>query len=421
MKKLIFLLIIIFSTNTFAELKITISQGLEKSIPIIVNCDHREKLCIEITDVIKSNLYGSGYFLIQDEKIINSNLDELTSQYALWTLYDTDYAVKSKIFKKNEKFVFDFKLYDVNLKKILFNYQISFNNKTNIRKLAHVSSNKIFEKITSIKGIFDTKIAYISSSKVNDKKIYKLFVSDIDGYNPVAIFTSKRELMSPTWSPDNKKLAYVSFENKRPEIFIQTLSTGERFKMNNKVGSSSAPAWSPDGKYIAYSQKINGNLEIFIYNLANNKSKRITKSIGIDTEPEWSNDGKFIFFTSDRSGRPQIYKKSINKTSKAKRITFEGIYNADSSSSSNGKYIAMVHNSGKGYNIGILNIPKGYLNIISNGKLDEAPSFAPNSAMILYAAKMKNKGVLYATSIDGRIKKRIELNSMDVREPVWSN
>ena len=117
MKKLIFLLIIIFSTNTFAELKITISQGLEKSIPIIVNCDHGEKLCIEITDVIKSNLYGSGYFLIQDEKIINSNLDELTSQYALWTLYDTDYAVKSKIFKKNEKFVFDFKLYDVNLKK----------------------------------------------------------------------------------------------------------------------------------------------------------------------------------------------------------------------------------------------------------------------------------------------------------------
>lgn len=246
-------------------------------------------------------------------------------------------------------------------------------------------------------------------------------MSDIDGYNPVAIFTSKRELMSPTWSPDNKKLAYVSFENKRPEIFIQTLSTGERFKMNNKAGSSSAPAWSPDGKYIAYSQKINGNLEIFIYNLANNKSKRITKSIGIDTEPEWSDDGKFIFFTSDRSGRPQIYKKSINKTSKAKRITFEGIYNADSSSSSNGKYIAMVHNSGKGYNIGILNISKGYLNIISNGKLDEAPSFAPNSVMILYAAKMKNKGVLYATSIDGRIKKRIELNSMDVREPVWSN
>ena len=139
MKKLFFLLIIIFSMNTYAELKITISQGLEKSIPIIVNCDHREKLCIEIIDVIKSNLYGSGYFLIQDEKIINSNLDELTSQYALWTLYDTDYAVKSKILEKNEKFIFDFKLYDVNLKKILFNYQISFNNKTNIRKLGHVS------------------------------------------------------------------------------------------------------------------------------------------------------------------------------------------------------------------------------------------------------------------------------------------
>ncbi len=226
--------------------------------------------------------------------------------------------------------------------------------------------------------------------------------------------------MSPTWSPDNNKIAYVSFENNRPEIFIQTLSTGEREKLIDNNISNSAPAWSPNGQLIAFTSSVKGNLEIFTYNLIEKKVKRVTNSIGIDTEPEWHPSGKKIFFTSDRSGRPHIYSKSI-RFGKAKRLTFDGTYNADSNISSDGKYLSVVHNGGNGHKIAIYSLKENYLKVISTGRLDEAPSFAPNNKMILFASKKQNKGILVATSNDGRIRKEIELPGEDVREPIWSH
>ena len=171
---------------------------------------------------------------------------------------------------------------------------------------------------------------------------------------------------------------------------------------------------------MAYTSSVNGNLEIFIYNFFSKSTRRITNSIGIDTEAEWHPKTNKIFFTSDRSGKPHIYSKSI-KSGKAKRLTFEGSYNADVNVSSDGKYLSLVHNNGKGHRIAILSLNDKYLKVITGGRLDEAPSFAPNNKMVLYASKKRHKGILVATSNDGRIRKEIEIIGEDAREPIWSH
>ena len=424
MKRIVLLLIIqlLLYSNAQSELIIKIDRAEIGALPIMINVsgDSEDYSPSEFKNIIENDLYSSGYFNVLDSSKVESNLSSKKTQYALWGLAGSSYFLKSEIYKENNNEYIKFNLHNVIKKNIIVSYKIKLRNKNNIRKISHTISNVVFEEITGIKGIFDTKIAYISSEKVKNRKIYKLHVSDIDGFNSVAIYKSSKQLMSPTWSPNNDKIAYVSFENNRPEIFIQTLSSGERIKLLKNNKSSSAPAWSPNEKYMAYTASVNGNLEIFIYNLTTNKTKRITNSIGIDTEAEWSPSGEKIFFTSDRSGKPHIYSKPI-KRGKAKRLTFEGSYNADANISSDGKYLSLVHNNGNGHKIGIYSIKDKYLKIISLGRLDEAPSFAPNNKMILFASKKRNKGILVATSNDGRIRKELELSGEDVREPIWSH
>jgi len=411
-----------FIPNVFAELTIKIQRAEIGTLPIIINVDGNSESysAKNFSKIIENDLYGSGYFNILDSSKVKSSVKNKKTQYALWNLAGANYVLKSEIYNQDGNNFIKFNLHNVVKKDIMFSYKIKLTSKSNERKVAHTISNVIFENITGIKGVFDTKIAYISTERRLDKKIYKLHVSDIDGYNSVAIYKSSKQLMSPTWSPDNNKIAYVSFENNRPEIFIQTLSTGERKKLIDNNISNSAPAWSPNGQLIAFTSSIKGNLEIFTYNLIEKKVKRVTNSIGIDTEPEWHPSGKKIFFTSDRSGRPHIYSKSI-RFGKAKRLTFEGTYNADSNISSDGKYLSVVHNGGNGHKIAIYSLKENYLKVISTGRLDEAPSFAPNNKMILFASKKQNKGILVATSNDGRIRKEIELPGEDVREPIWSH
>ena len=424
MKKALFFIIIqlLFYQNVYAELTIKINRAEIGTLPIMISIENDSKrfLSKEIKNIIENDLYSSGYFNVLDSSNVKSNLKKKSTQYALWTLAGTNYFLKAKIYKENNKEFIKFDLFDVIKKDIMISYKINLRDDNNIRKIAHTISNVVFESITGIKGVFDTKIAYISTGKTSQKKIYKLHVADIDGFNAVAIYKSTKQLMSPTWSPNNSRIAYVSFENYRPEIYIQTLATGERIKLLKGDRSSSAPAWSPDGKYMAYTSSVKGNLEIFIYNFFTKSNKRITNSIGIDTEAEWHPKTNRIFFTSDRSGKPHIYSKSI-KSGKAKRLTFEGSYNADVNVSSDGKYLSLVHNNGKGPRIAIFSLKDKYLKIITDGRLDEAPSFAPNSKMVLYATKKLHKGILVATSNDGRIRKEIEIVGEDAREPVWSH
>ena len=424
MKKILFFITIqlLFYLNAYAELTIKIDRAEVGALPIMISIQGKSKIFSpnKFRGIIENDLYGSGYFNVLDSSNVKSNLKKKKTQYALWALAGTNYFLKAKIFKEDGKEYIKFDLFDIIKKDVMLSYKIRLRSNSNIRKISHTISNVIFESITGIKGVFDTKIAYITTEKTSKKKIYKLHVADIDGFNSIAIYKSTKQLMSPTWSPDNNKIAYVSFENHRPEIYIQTLATGSRSKLLKNNKSSSAPAWSPDGKYMAYTSSVNGNLEIFIYNFFTQSIRRITNSVGIDTEAEWHPKTNKIFFTSDRSGKPHIYSKSI-KSGKAKRLTFEGSYNADVNVSSDGKYLSLVHNNGKGHRIAIFSLKDKYLKVITGGRLDEAPSFAPNNKMVLYASKKRHKGILVATSNDGRIRKEIEIVGEDAREPIWSH
>ena len=424
MKRIIQIVIIQFFcySNAYSELTIKIDRAKIGALPIMISVSGQSENFPpnKFRDIIENDLYSSGYFNILDSSKVKNNVSNQNTQYALWALAGSNYFLRANLYVENSKEYIKFNLYDIIKKKLMVSYKINLKENSNIRKISHTISNVIFEEITGIKGIFDTKIAYISTEKKDKRKIYKLHVADIDGYNSIAIYKSSKQLMSPTWSPNNDKIAYVSFENHRPEIFVQTLATGERKKINNENKSSSAPAWSPNGDFMAYTSSVNGNLEIFVHNFLKNSNKRITNSIGIDTEAEWHPNGKKIFFTSDRSGKPHIYIKPI-KHGKAKRVTFDGIYNADANISSDGKFLSLVHNNGSGHKIALYSLKDKYLKVISKGKLDEAPSFSPNNKMILFASKKLRKGILVATSNDGRIRKEIELTGEDVREPIWSH
>ncbi len=291
--------------------------------------------------------------------------------------------------------------------------------RTGLRDVAHQIADLVYEKITGVRGAFWTRIAYITSTGTGNNIQYALMVADSDGFNPQTVVHSREPLLSPAWSPDGRKLAYVSFERGNSSIYIQEIATGSREVVSANKGINGAPAFSPDGSKLALTLSYGGNPDIYIMDLASRHLTQITKHFAIDTEAKWMPDGQSLIFTSDRSGKPQLY-QSAATGGDATRITFQGEYNADASISYDGKYIAMVQGTGNVYRIAVLNKSTGESRAISPGNLDDHPSFAPNASMILYAATEGPRGVLYAVSADGRVRQRLVLADGDVREPSWS-
>jgi TolB protein len=250
---------------------------------------------------------------------------------------------------------------------------------------------------------------------------YALMVADSDGYNPQVIVRSAEPLLSPAWSPDGRKLAYVSFEGGNSAIFIQDIATGAREKVSGFRGINGAPSFSPDGSKLALTLSRSGNPEIYVMDIGSRQLRQLTNQSSIDTEPTWSADGSSIYFTSDRGGRPQIYRVPAGGGS-ASRVTFEGSYNATPTVSYDGKKIAVAQGSGNTYRIAMMDSSLGSprWSSLSPGSLDESPSFAPNASMVLYAAREGGRGVLYAVSADARVRQRLVLADGDVREPAWS-
>jgi len=405
-----------------AALTIEISGGVEGALPIAVvpfdTSKLSSKLPVDLAQIVASDLNRSGVLKSMNRAELPANPHYSNQvQYKRWRSAGQDYLVVGRVLEKSPG-VYDiqFQLLDVLKQKQLLGRSMPAK-KRNLRSRAHQISDFIYEQITGTKGAFNTRIAYVRAQKDAARK-YVLQVADTDGFNAQNVLESDEPIMSPSWSPDGKSLAYVSFESKRPEIFIQHLATARRSKVAGFRGLNSAPSWSPDGKFLTLVLSKDGSPDVYTLNTATKRLKRLTKHRSIDTEPVWTSDGKAIIFTSDRAGSPQLYQISA-QGGKPKRLTFEGRYNAAASLSPDGKFIAMVHGDRGQYKIAQYERETGNLIVLTDSSLDESPSFSPNGKMLLYASTRGNNGFLFAVSIDGRAKHKLSDQAGDIREPVW--
>lgn len=404
-----------------AALDIRITEGVEGAIPIAVNDFEWVGAGAppeNIGQIVTADLKRSGRFKPMDRNALpqpGATPDNL--ELYRWRSANINYVVVGTVSEIGGQYEVLFKLIDPEGGSQLAGYSIPANS-GELRMAAHQVSDLIYEAILGVRGAFNTRIAYITS-RGRENREYILEVSDSDGYNSRTILTSKSAIMSPAWSPDNGRIAYVSFENNKSNIFVQDVSTGQRQLVSSKPGINGAPAWSPDGSRLALTLSEGGSPDIYVLNVNSGSMKRLTNDRAINTEPAWMPDGNGLVFTSNRSGKPQLYEVSVNG-GRAKRITFQGDYNSAPSVSPDGRKIALVTRLGKGFRIAVLDRDTGDITPVTAGSLDESPSFAPNGSMIIYATKKGGRGVLAAVSDDGRVKQTLVLQEGEVREPDWS-
>lgn len=425
MKKFLFVVLLIFwHLQASAALTIEITEGAEGALPIAVVpfgwMGPGAAPSQDLARIVRDDLKRSGRFKpLPVTDMLARPTTGADVEFRDWKVLGMENLVVGQV-KSNGPggYMVRFQLYDVFKGEQLAGYNIPTTER-DLRSTAHHIADIIYEKLTGERGAFATRIAYVTSMRLATGDQVTLKVADADGYNPQTIVTSSEPLMSPAWSPDGRKLAYVSFEKGRPAVYVQEVFTGRRQKLVSFKGINGAPAWSPDGRKLALTLSKDGSPDIYVLNINRKTLIRLTKHYAIDTEPSWSPDGREIIFTSDRGGKPQIYKVP-SFGGKVRRVTYEGSYNARASYSPDGKLITLVTRQGGDFRIGVLDLASGGLQVLSEGRLDESPSFAPNGSMIIYAAKINGRGELAAVSVDGRVKQRLALQEGDVREPVWS-
>ncbi|MCZ8317835.1 MAG: Tol-Pal system beta propeller repeat protein TolB [Silanimonas sp.] len=376
----------------------------------------------DVAAVIAANLNRSGQFrTLPDANIIEKPIRGSEIQFPTWRVLKQDFIVVGRVLDAPDGgYRVEYELFDVAKQERLLGLAMT-GRVRGMRDIAHQISDQIYEKILGVRGAFWTRIAYVTSKGAGTNLQYALMVADADGFNPQTVVRSREPLLSPAWSPDGRRLAYVSFERGNSTIYIQELTTGAREVVASFRGINGAPSFSPDGTRLALTLSRTGNPEIYVMDLATKALTQITRHFSIDTEAVWTPDGQSLVFTSDRAGRPQLYQVPATGGEPA-RLTFEGDYNAKASVAFDGKKIAMAQGNRNVYRIAVLDRSRAapVWQTLSPGNLDESPSFAPNASMLLYATKEGGRGVLYAVSADARVRQRLVLTDGDVREPAWS-
>jgi TolB protein len=416
MKKLLAIILLCFASAAAAQLSIEITGAGSRRIPIAIAPFAGEGVVVPgITSIVRADLERSGLFRALEVPALSPMPTESSSvNFSEWRARLADaLALGSVAARPDGRYEVRFKLFDTVKGQDLSGVAYTAA-RDQLRATAHRIADFIYEKLTGEKGVFSTRIAYV----VKRGNRFELQIADADGAGEETALASFEPIISPAWSPDGRRLAYVSFENKKPVVYVHSLLDGKRHVAANFKGSNSAPAWTPDGTRLAVSLSRDGGSQIYMVNADGSNVRRLAQSAGIDTEPVFSPDGQTLYFTSDRGGSPQIYRMPAGG-GEAQRVTFEGSYNVSPRISPDGKLLAYItRNSGK-FQVATLNLATRQAQILTDSDKDESPSFAPNGRMLLLATVNGGRGVLAAVSADGSIKQRLTLQAGDVREPAW--
>ncbi len=415
-QKILFVLSLFAVTAAQAQLSIEITGAGANRIPVaIANFAGDTAAAQVVTTTVRADLERSGLFKLIDPA--GATLDENAQiNFADWKGRGADALAAGSLTRAPDgRMQARFRVYDTQ-KQVALGGAVYVTGNDQLRAAGHRIADYIYEKLTGEKGVFSTRIAYVVKSGGQ----FKLQIADADGQGAVTALSSTEPIISPVWSPDGGKLAYVSFEKKKPVIYVHTLASGQRQVVANFKGSNSAPAWSPDGRKLAVVLSKDGNSQIYSVNADGTGVQRLTQSGGIDTEPRYSPDGGSIYFTSDRGGSPQIYRMGANGGD-AQRVTFEGNYNVSPRPSPDGKSLAFISRRDGRFQLAVMDLASRQVQVLTDSNKDESPSFAPNSRMILIATETGGRGVLSAVSSDGRIKQRLSISAGDVREPAWGS
>jgi TolB protein len=420
MRKLLAALMLCFSTAATAQLSIEITGAGGQRIPIAIAPFAGEGALTPgniagISSIVRADLERSGLFRTLEVPALNPPLTEAsTVNFPEWRARLADALVLGSVAARPDgRFEVRFKLFDAVKGADLSGVAYTLS-REQARTTAHRIADYVYEKLTGEKGVFSTRIAFV----VKRGNRFALQIADADGAGEETALVSFEPIISPAWSPDGRRLAYVSFENKKPVVYVHSLADGRRQVAANFKGSNSAPTWAPDGTRLAVSLSRDGGSQIFLVNADGSGVRRLAQSGGIDTEPVFSPDGKMIYFTSDRGGSPQIYRMPAGG-GEAQRVTFDGTYNVSPRISPDGKVLAYIARNGGKFQVAAMDLASRQVQILTDSDKDESPSFAPNGRMILLATVNAGRGVLFAVSSDGRIKQRLPYAGGDVREPAW--
>lgn len=405
---------------------LVITSGSDRAMPIAVvpfAWSGQQRLSEDLAQIVSNDLYHSGLFApIARNNMISMPAYPQEIIYRDWRAVGAQYLLIGNAQPMADgRIQVNYGLYNVAAQQQVFTANAT-GQPHQLRNLAHHIADQVFERITGNKGAFSTRLLFVSTSRnANGSKSYNLHHADYDGANATVLLSSPEPILSPAYSPDGRRVAYVSFEQKRPRIFMQDITTGQREQLTNFEGLNNAPAWSPDGSKLAFVLSKDGNPEIYVMDMNTRAIRRVTQHMSIDTEPFWGKDGQTLYFTSDRSGRPQIYKTNINGGN-PQRVTFVGNYNANPKLSADEKTLVMIHRQDgfTVFKVAAQDLEKDRLRILSNTSLDESPTVAPNGSMVIYATRQNGKGVLMLASLNGRIRIVLPGIEGEIREPAWS-